>query len=72
MYVANEGKFLAIVAREVADDVLAAMRKHPLGAEAAIIGEVSDEPRRKVVLRSRIGGLRVVDMISGEQLPRIC
>lgn len=72
LYVANEGKFLAIIAREVADQVLAAMRAHPLGKEAAIIGAVVDEHPGKVYLRSRIGGMRVVDMLSGEQLPRIC
>ncbi|MCI0477908.1 MAG: hydrogenase expression/formation protein HypE [Anaerolineales bacterium] len=72
LYVANEGKFLAIVARESAEQVLAAMRAHPLGKAAAIIGEVVAEHSGKVYLRSRIGGMRVVDMLSGEQLPRIC
>jgi len=72
LYVANEGKCLVIVARDQADAVLAAMRSHPLGRQAAIIGEVVDDHPGKVVMRSRIGGLRVVDMLSGEQLPRIC
>jgi hydrogenase expression/formation protein HypE len=72
LYVANEGKMLAIVAPEAADAALAALRSHPLGAEAAIIGEVVDDYPGKVFLRSRIGGTRVVDMLSGEQLPRIC
>jgi hydrogenase expression/formation protein HypE len=72
LYVANEGKMLAIVAREAAEAVLAAMQAHPLGQEAAIIGEVVGEHPGKVFLRSRIGGMRVVDMLSGEQLPRIC
>ncbi len=72
LYVANEGKCLAIVAREVAEPVLAAMQAHPLGREAAIIGEVVEDHPGKVLLRSRVGGLRVVDMLSGEQLPRIC
>ncbi|MEZ4770678.1 MAG: hydrogenase expression/formation protein HypE [Caldilineales bacterium] len=72
LYVANEGKLLAIVAPEAADAVLAGMQAHPLGSEAAVIGEVAHEHRGRVVLRSRIGGARVVDMISGEQLPRIC
>ncbi len=72
LYVANEGKFLAIVAPEAADEALAIMRAHPLGEEAAIIGEVVDEHLGRVFLRSRIGGMRVVDMLSGEQLPRIC
>ncbi len=72
LYVANEGKCLAIVAPQAAEAVWAAMQMHPLGREAAIIGEVTGEHRGRVVLRSRIGGSRVVDMISGEQLPRIC
>jgi len=72
LYVANEGKCLAIVAPEVAEVVLEAMRSHPLGREAAIIGQVVEEHPGTVILRSRVGGKRVVDMISGEQLPRIC
>jgi hydrogenase expression/formation protein HypE len=72
LYVANEGKCLVIVARDAADAVLAAMRGHPLGRQSAVIGEVVSEPRARVILRSRIGGMRVVDMMSGEQLPRIC
>ena len=72
LYVANEGKCLAIVAPEAADVVLGAMRANPLRQEAAIIGEVVDEHPGRVFLRSRIGGMRVVDMLSGEQLPRIC
>jgi hydrogenase expression/formation protein HypE len=72
LYVANEGKLLAIVAREAAEAVLHTMREHPLGSQAAIIGEVVPEHPGSVFLRSRIGGMRVVDMMSGEQLPRIC
>ena len=72
LYVANEGKCLAIVAPEKADAVLAAVRSDPLGREAARIGEVVEEHRGRVVLRSRIGGDRIVEMLSGEQLPRIC
>ncbi|MCP3962365.1 MAG: hydrogenase expression/formation protein HypE [bacterium] len=72
LYVANEGKCLAIVERSAADATLAAMREHPRGGEAAIIGEVVAEPAGTVVLHSRIGGERIVDMLSGEQLPRIC
>lgn len=72
LYVANEGKCLAIVAPEVAEAVCEAMRSHPLGREAAIIGEVVAEHPGKVFMRSRVGGVRVVDMLSGEQLPRIC
>jgi hydrogenase expression/formation protein HypE len=72
LYVANEGKCLAIVASEVAQAALAAMQADPLGAEAAIIGEVIEEQPCRVTLRSRIGGWRIVDMLTGEQLPRIC
>ena len=72
LYVANEGKCLVIVAREAGEAVLAALRRHPLGREAAIIGEVVADHPGRVVLRSRIGGQRIVDMLSGEQLPRIC
>jgi hydrogenase expression/formation protein HypE len=72
LYVANEGKCLAIVAPDVADRVLEAMRDDPRGRDAAIVGEVVTAPRRGLHLRSTIGSLRVVDMLSGEQLPRIC
>ncbi|MEV0965133.1 hydrogenase expression/formation protein HypE [Streptomyces sp. NPDC049910] len=72
MYVANEGKLVAFVPREHADAVLAAMRAHPLGREAAVIGEaVADHPGM-VVARTGLGGTRVVDLPLGEQLPRIC
>ena len=72
LYVANEGKVLAIVPAGNAEAVLSAMRSHPLGKSACMIGEVvSDEPGR-VMLRTRIGGCRIVDMLRGEQLPRIC
>ncbi|HSN73490.1 MAG TPA: hydrogenase expression/formation protein HypE [Anaerolineae bacterium] len=72
LYVANEGKCLALVAPDAAEAVLAAMQADPLGQEAAIVGEVTTEHPGRVMLRSRIGGTRVVDMLSGEQLPRIC
>ncbi|HXG01309.1 MAG TPA: hydrogenase expression/formation protein HypE [Bacteroidota bacterium] len=72
LYVANEGKLLACVSPQVADRVLEVMRLHPAGKESVIIGEVVECHAGTVVLRSRIGGLRVVDMLSGEQLPRIC
>ncbi len=72
LYVANEGKCLVIVAAEAGEAVLAAMRSHPLGRDAALIGQVVADHPRRIYLRSRIGGLRVVDMLSGEQLPRIC
>jgi hydrogenase expression/formation protein HypE len=72
LYVANEGKLVAIVAPEAADAVLAAMRAHPLGARAACIGEVIADEHRFVQMDTRFGGRRVVDWLSGEQLPRIC
>ncbi|MBQ0826432.1 hydrogenase expression/formation protein HypE [Streptomyces tagetis] len=72
MYVANEGKLVAFVPREHADAVLAAMRAHPLGAEAAVVGEAVPEHPGMVVARTGLGGTRVVDLPLGEQLPRIC
>ena len=72
LYVANEGKCIAIVAPSAAAAVLAAMRAHPLGGETTDIGEVVADHAGRVYLRSRVGGQRVVDMLSGEQLPRIC
>jgi len=72
LYVANEGKLVAFVGADATDRVLAAMRRHPLGREAAVIGEVVADHPGTVVMKSRIGGFRVVDMLSGEQLPRIC
>ncbi|HVM46897.1 MAG TPA: hydrogenase expression/formation protein HypE [Candidatus Acidoferrum sp.] len=72
LYVANEGKVLAIVPAEAADAVLAAMRNHPLGRDAALIGEVVDDHPGLVTMKTTVGGSRVVDMLSGEQLPRIC
>jgi len=72
LYVANEGKLIAILPADDADRVLAAMRAHPLGREAAIIGEVTSDHPSFVLMKTRVGGTRVVDMLSGEQLPRIC
>ena len=72
LYVANEGKLLAVVPSEDAPAVLAAMRAHPLGKDAAVIGEVVADHPGMVVMKTRVGGTRVVDMLSGEQLPRIC
>jgi hydrogenase expression/formation protein HypE len=72
LYVANEGKCLLIVANERTEEVLATLRRHEHGRDAAVIGKIVDEHPRRVVLRSRIGGRRIVDMLSGEQLPRIC
>ncbi|HEY6872926.1 MAG TPA: hydrogenase expression/formation protein HypE [Geobacteraceae bacterium] len=72
LYVANEGKLLAVVAPEKAEAVLARMRSHPLGGEAAIIGEVTAEPAGRVAMETVVGGRRGVEMLAGEQLPRIC
>jgi hydrogenase expression/formation protein HypE len=72
LYVANEGKLIAIAPAALADELLATMRAHPLGRKAAIIGEVVDRHPGMVVARTGIGGKRVVDMMVGEQLPRIC
>jgi hydrogenase expression/formation protein HypE len=72
LYVANEGKLVAVVPREHAEALLEAMRRHPLGAQAAIIGEVVAEHPGLVVARTAIGGRRVVDLPLGEILPRIC
>ncbi|BAM00480.1 MULTISPECIES: hydrogenase expression/formation protein HypE [Caldilinea] len=72
VYIANEGKLVAVVAPEAADVVLEAMQRHPLGAKAAIIGRITAEHPGVVVARTGIGGSRVVDMQVGEQLPRIC
>jgi hydrogenase expression/formation protein HypE len=72
LYVANEGKLIAVVPPEGAERVLGAMRRHPLGRNAALIGTVVAQPAGMVILRSRVGGQRVVTLLSGEQLPRIC
>jgi hydrogenase expression/formation protein HypE len=72
LYLANEGKLVAIVPRTHADAVIAAMQRHPAGRHAAIVGEVCAQPAGNVILATAIGGDRVVDMLVGEQLPRIC
>ena len=72
LYVANEGKLVAICAPEAADAMLTAFRAHPLGREAAIIGRVQTDARYFVQMRTRLGGRRMVDWLTGEQLPRIC
>jgi len=72
LHVANEGKLVAVVPREGAEAVLEAMRRHPLGTEAALIGEVVAGHPGMVVARTGIGGRRVVDLPLGEILPRIC
>lgn len=72
LYVANEGKLIAFVPQRDAQNVLACLKRHPLGAQACIIGEVVADHPGIVLMRTTIGGSRVVDMLSGEQLPRIC
>jgi hydrogenase expression/formation protein HypE len=72
LYVANEGKLVAVVAAAAADTLLATMRDHPLGRDAAIIGEVVADEHRFVQMTTEFGGDRIVDWLAGEQLPRIC
>ena len=72
MYVANEGKLVAICAPADAARLLDAMRAHPLGRDAAIVGEVVADPHHFVQMRTRFGGKRIVDWLTGDQLPRIC
>ncbi len=72
LYVANEGKLIAICPAADADRLLETMRAHPNGAEASIIGRVVEDPSRFVQMETRFGGQRIVDWLAGEQLPRIC
>lgn len=72
LYIANEGKLLAFIARADADAVLAAMRARPESRDAVIIGEVKDAPKGRVLMKTPLGSTRVVDMLMGELLPRIC
>jgi hydrogenase expression/formation protein HypE len=72
LYVANEGKLVAIVEAATAERILMAMRDHPLGREAQVIGTVTDGPPGIVSMRMALGTTRIVDMLSGDQLPRIC
>jgi len=72
LYVANEGKLVAVVAPQAAQAVLDAMRAHPLGRDACMIGEVVAEHPRMVIMKTGIGGSRIIDTLFGEQLPRIC
>jgi hydrogenase expression/formation protein HypE len=71
-YVANEGKLIAIASPEKADSILAAMQRHPLGRGASLIGRVVEAHPKKVVLRTFLGATRIMDMLTAEQLPRIC
>ena len=72
LYVANEGRLVAVVPDSEADSVLAAMRKHSHGGEASIIGEVTEGEPGRVVMRTHLGSTRIVDMLTGDILPRIC
>jgi len=72
LYLANEGKLVAIVPAEDADCALATMRAHPLGRDARVIGRVSERAESRVLMRTLFGGTRIVDMLVGDQLPRIC
>ncbi len=72
LYIANEGKVILIAEAEAAPDILAVMHSHPLGKEAAVIGTVSEQHPGKIVLQTGYSGKRIVDMLTGEQLPRIC
>ena len=72
LYVANEGLFLSIVSPEIAVDFEKQLKAYPGFGQAAIVGEVIDQPAGKVMMKSRIGGTRVVSYLTGEQLPRIC
>jgi hydrogenase expression/formation protein HypE len=72
LYVANEGRLVCICAPEAAANVLAAMRAHPLGRDAAVIGTVEEDAHHFVQMRTAFGGRRIVDWLTGEQLPRIC
>ncbi len=72
LYVANEGKLVAVVAPEAAETVLAAMKAHPLGRDAAMIGEAVEDDNCFVQLTTAFGGDRIVDWLAGDQLPRIC
>jgi hydrogenase expression/formation protein HypE len=72
LYIANEGKLLAFVAPEAAPAILAAMRQTRYGEESVIIGRVQAEPKARVLMKTAIGTMRIVDLLAGEMLPRIC
>lgn len=72
LYLANEGKLVAVVPQVHAEATLAAMNRHPAGRGSAIIGEVKEAPVGAVIMRTAFGGLRMVDILAGDQLPRIC
>jgi len=72
LYVANEGKLVAIVSADLAEALVTRMKQHPYGVDACIIGEVKTEPCGIVSMHTAFGGTRIVDMLAGVQLPRIC
>ncbi len=72
LYVACEGRMVVVVDGAQADSALAALRGHPLGAEAALIGRVRPDPPGLVLLKTEFGGTRIVDLLIGDPLPRIC
>jgi hydrogenase expression/formation protein HypE len=72
LYVANEGRAVIVVAEKSADKVLRLLKKHPLGRKARVVGEVISKPRGRVILETRLGTERLLDMMTGEPLPRIC
>jgi len=72
LYVANEGKLIAICHSKDSEQLVNAMRKHPLGKDATVIGHVTEDPRHMVKLKTKLGGMRLIDWLVGEQLPRIC
>jgi hydrogenase expression/formation protein HypE len=72
LYVANEGRLVAVVPAGQADDALTALRDHPLGRDAVAVGEIRSAPKGIVVLVTALGGTRIVDMLVGDPLPRIC
>jgi hydrogenase expression/formation protein HypE len=72
LYLANEGKVIIVTAPQVAEKVLNLLRKNPKGKDAQIIGEITDQFKGRVGVKTKFGGTRVVDMLAGEQFPRIC
>ena len=72
LYSANEGKVIVVCSRRDAERILTKMKKHPYGKQGCIIGQVTDSNAGKVLMTTCIGGKRIIDMLSGEQLPRIC
>ncbi len=72
LYIANEGKCIVIVSPEIADEVLAGIKQNKYGNNAAIIGKIQEAPQKRVLMKTVIGSTRILDMLSGEMLPRIC